>query len=119
MKKNIGSKGELYAAHYLQSKGYEIMIRNFYTKFGEIDIVAKKNNKISFVEVKTRTHDYFGSPEESISFIKMNRLKLTIKKFLLNKSIFREWQIDVIAIRLNSFEELVDLRHYKNVEFVK
>jgi putative endonuclease len=117
MRKKIGLKGELYAVHYLRSKGYEIVANNFYTRYGEIDIVAQKNNRFSFVEVKTRTSDYFGSPEEAISFIKIRRLKRTIMKFLLESPIYKQWQIDVIAIQLNSFEELVDLRHYKNVEF--
>lgn len=116
MNRMVGAKGEDYAAHYLHSKGYEIVVRNFHTRYGEIDIIARKKNELVFVEVKTRTKKAFGAPEESISFIKARRLRRTIAKFLLDKPVYVAWRIDVIAIKLNSFEELVDLRHYRNVE---
>lgn len=50
-----GKHGEELAAVYLQAQGYQIVFRNFYSKYGELDIVAKKNNLLVFVEVKTRT----------------------------------------------------------------
>lgn len=113
----IGKAGEAYASHYLRTKGYEILAVNLHTRYGELDIVSKKNGKISFVEVKTRTQNDFGAPEESFSKKKYIRMKKTISKFFENAVQYTPWQIDVIAVQMNSFEEVTDIRHYKNVEF--
>ncbi len=116
MPRKTGKTGEAYASHYLQAHGYKIIAVNFYSCYGEIDIIAKKNNKISFVEVKTRTQNKFGIPEESFSKRKYIRMKKTIAKFFEDTAVFSPWQIDMIAIEMNSFEQVKDIRHYKNVE---
>ena len=58
----IGKLGEKLAAQYLESKGYEILERNFYCRQGEIDIIAKEKTKIIFIEVKSRTSVKYGKP---------------------------------------------------------
>ena len=65
--KKIGMKGEDLAKKFLEQKGYEILETNFYCRFGEIDIIAKINNKIAFIEVKTRRQIRYGVPAESVT----------------------------------------------------
>lgn len=68
----IGKIGEKLAAEYLEKHGYEIITTNFYTKRGEIDIIARKDNEIVFVEVKTRSSDSFGKPVEAVTILNKN-----------------------------------------------
>jgi len=62
--KKIGDDGENMALGYLLDQGYTLMERNYRYSRGEIDLIVRKNNVIVFVEVKTRTGNYFGFPEE-------------------------------------------------------
>ncbi|MBQ8299368.1 MAG: YraN family protein [Clostridia bacterium] len=72
--KIIGKRGEKIAREYLEKMGYVIVETNFYCRFGEIDIIAKYNDQISFIEVKTRCQEVFGKPAESIDYLKRNRI---------------------------------------------
>ena len=72
--KDIGSFGEALARDYLISKGYKILNMNFRNKFGEIDIICKKNNLLIFCEIKIRYSNSFGSPIESITCYKQKQI---------------------------------------------
>ena len=63
--KELGNFGENYVSNYLKNLGFNIIDRNYHTKYGEIDIIASKDGKIHFVEVKTRKSLLFGTPEEA------------------------------------------------------
>ncbi|MBM7613640.1 YraN family protein [Alkaliphilus hydrothermalis] len=67
MKKQLGALGEAKSCAYLINEGYEILDRNYRTKFGEIDIVARKGDTVAFVEVKTRRSIGFGLPREAVN----------------------------------------------------
>ena len=82
-KKLLGKIGEDMAEAMLFSKGYTILDRNFRSYFGEIDIVCMKDEALYFVEVKTRTTDTFGAPEEAVDEMKQNRIRKTAEYFLL------------------------------------
>ena len=69
-KRQTGSFYEDRAAEYLESIGYDILCRNFYGKGGEIDIVAKDNETLVFVEVKYRSSVRYGFPEEAVTAFK-------------------------------------------------
>jgi len=71
----IGKSGEEEAINFLKRNKYKILNRNFKTKFGEIDIIAKKNGEIVFIEVKTRNTTLFGYPEEAIDKRKINHIQ--------------------------------------------
>lgn len=73
-KKTQGGLGESAAATYLQQNGYTVLERNWYSRYAEIDIVAIEDDTLVFVEVKTRTSDAHGSPEESITSFKIHSL---------------------------------------------
>ena len=103
--KHTGDKGETIAANFLQKRGFNIIERNWRYKHLEIDIIASLNNKLHFVEVKTRTTHKYGMPEESVSQTKMNRLKIAAEAYLL---LHLEWeliQFDVIAIMISKDTE--------------
>lgn len=114
MLKKTGKLGESYVIHYLISNGYAVLKQNYYTRYGEIDIIAKKSGKLFFIEVKTRKSLKFGSPAEAFTRYKAVRMRKSIfSYFRLNKNM--NWQADLITIKVNSFDEVNELRHYRNV----
>ena len=98
-RQTIGRWGEEVAAQFLQEKGYEILQRNVYTPYGELDIVARCGATIVFVEVKTRTSSSFGLPEISVSQRKIRHLLDSAQAFMqVYTGPEEKWRIDVIAI---------------------
>ena len=97
--RRFGIIGEKIAQDYLRNKGYEILEINFYTKKGEIDIIAKKDNCIIFVEVKTRTNLKFGTPAMAVNSTKKKHIKFASKIYLaLNQLKECEIRFDVIEV---------------------
>jgi len=93
----IGKWGEDTAADYLTQRGYEIIARNIRTPYGEIDIIAKQNDITIFVEVKTRTSNTMGLPEEAITSRKRQHMLAAADQYAAEHEI-DHWQIDVVAI---------------------
>ena len=93
----VGQWGEETAAAYLSGRGYEILARNKRTPHGEIDIIAKQGDIIIFVEVKTRTSNTMGLPEEAITPRKREHMLAAAGHYSAEHEI-DHWQIDVIAI---------------------
>lgn len=86
-KRQIGDIGEDIAVKYLLENSYEILDRNYLKPYGEIDIIALKNNTISFVEVKTRKDDSFAYASESVDFYKKQRIIRAAKSYIMEKDI--------------------------------
>jgi len=99
--KDKGNRGENIASEYLLKKGYTILHRNWRHKQREIDIIATQNNILHFIEVKTRSSNKFGLPEQSVNQYKMNALKKAAEAFLLQQTEWKQIQFDVIAITIN------------------
>lgn len=114
--KFIGNKGEDLAADWLIKNGYEIIHRNWRFKKTEVDIIASKQNILHFVEVKTRSHQKFGLPEESINSKKMEALKKAATAYLEQYTTWKNIQFDVIAITLNN-NVLIDFLLIEDVFF--
>ena len=116
-KQKIGQKGEDEACMFLEKHGYKILDRNYRKKWGEIDIVAKKDNIIHFIEVKTVTRITDHEPEENVHPWKRKRLGRAIQTYLLEKKVSdeTEWQIDIIAIFLDLKEEKDRIRITENI----
>jgi len=95
----VGSWGEDIAANYLKNLGYEVLVRNYHTRFGELDIVAKHEEQIVFVEVKTRSNTATGFPEDGMTPKKVQHLLEAANEYLdqLNGSSV-DWKIEVVAI---------------------
>ena len=69
------------AVEFLKLKGYRVLARNFRTRFGEIDVVAKDKSQIAFIEVKGRSHDCVILPKEAVDERKQKKLKLTAQQY--------------------------------------
>jgi putative endonuclease len=93
----IGKWGEDTAIEYLTQKGYEILARNVRTPYGEIDIIAKQTDVLIFIEVKTRTSNKMGLPEEAITPRKREHMLAAADHYAAEHEI-DHWQIDVVAI---------------------
>ncbi|MDI6591918.1 MAG: YraN family protein, partial [Patescibacteria group bacterium] len=127
--KQLGTFGEKIAENYLRKKGYQILDKNYSFRIpknfqkGEIDIIAKKSDIISFIEVKTlkTSRDWSSaiSPEEKVNFSKQRKLIKTAESWLMKKKIplNSKWQIDVISIKLNSDFKRAKIHHFKNIGF--
>lgn len=98
-RKSLGQEGEDEAADKLQELGYRILERNYRNKIGEIDILAKDKEVLCFVEVKTKTNDNFGLPEEMVDKRKQKKIIKTAEYYLQENELYDiDWRIDVVAV---------------------
>lgn len=115
----IGAIGEEIATDYLKKKGYQILARNFKTKWGELDIVTSHKKTIVFVEVKTLKINPYKksnfSPEDEITFHKAKQLQKMAQIYLSSKKLPLDiaQQIDIVAIEFNTLDDYV-IRHTEN-----
>lgn len=93
----VGKWGEETAVQFLAQRGYQIVGRNVRTPYGEIDVLAKKDDVFLFVEVKTRTSMTMGLPEDSITARKQEHMIACAEHYAAEYEI-DHWQIDVISI---------------------
>ena len=107
-----GDAAEERACRHLDRSGFTIVERNFRTRGGEIDIVARKGDVLVFVEVRSREDADFGTPEESITSAKRRRIVGAARQYLskVPPSSWREARFDVIAIEGSG--DASELRHY-------
>jgi putative endonuclease len=110
-----GKEGEEIAAAFLKAKGYEIIEMN--KRFGraEIDIIAKIGNEYVFVEVKTRSSDHYGFPEEAITKRKITLMGKAAEQFSIEKSDGLEIRFDLISLVLGN--EKHDIVHIEDAFF--
>lgn len=112
--KNFGAWGESAATEYLENKGYQVISRNLHTPYGEIDIVAENENKLMFIEVKTRSNKSYGNPEDSINPRKLEHMEASAQFYVQNCEYQGTWQIDVISILKRDSNQL-EIVHFENV----
>ena len=118
--RGIGNLGERIAENYLRKKKYQILDKNYIFRIpgspqkGEIDIVAKKEDIISFIEVKSIRGLSSIDPEEKVNFSKQRKLRISAESWLMKKKIplNSKWQIDVIAIKIG--DKKVEVSHFEN-----
>ena len=102
-RKALGEMGEGWAREYLERRGYCIREVNFRCREGEIDIVAEHEDCLVFVEVRTKTGARFGTPEESVTAAKQEKLvSLAMSYLQSHNDLPCGWRIDVVAIEVNS-----------------
>jgi putative endonuclease len=93
-----GTLGEQYAADFLVRNGYTILSRNYHTRYGEIDLVAAKDDILAFVEVKTRRASSWGSAAGAVTRQKQHKLILAAQQYQLDFPDDRVPRFDVVAI---------------------
>ena len=104
-----GKIGEIDACDYLKGKGYEILEQNFKNNIGEIDIICRKDDRMIFVEVKTRSTCKFGVGGFAVDETKMQKIRLVATSYLKKKKLFEcKMRFDVIEIVYNK------IRHIEN-----
>lgn len=115
--KRVGLIGENAAIAYLQDRGYSIIGRNIYTRWGELDIVAKKRNKISFAEVKTKIGLQKGKPYEAFNAVKLQHIKRAIEYYLLkNRLRDHKLSLDVISVVLNQNFSVTAIHFFEGLD---
>lgn len=116
LKQDLGKFGEELACRYLKEKGYKIIEQNYHARSGEIDIIAKFNDILVFIEVKTRTNLTFGQPEEAINYYKQQKLIKTAEYYLLkHHSLDQNYRIDFVAIEIDRQTKRAKIRHEESV----
>jgi len=114
-RQRLGQWGEQVASDYLAARGYTIPDRNFRTRHGEIDIVARREEVLIFVEIKTRSSSAYAFPEESVTRQKQLHLLSAAEDYLASHpQTSLTWQIDVIAIEGRPGIKL-SINHFENV----
>lgn len=110
-----GTKGEEIAAAYLEGLGWEILERNWRFSRAEIDIIAKEGKVLVFAEVKTRSSDYFGKPEEFVSARKESLMTDAAGVYM--EKIGHDWEIrfDIISVILKG--DQYRLEHFRDAFF--
>lgn len=116
-KQEIGQIGEDIATRFLVKHGFEVILRNYRKKYGEIDIICRKEGKIHFVEVKTVSQAYVSHgtndqhrPEDNIHEAKLKRIGRTIEAYLFEYDFENEWQFDAITVELNKNDKTARIR---------
>lgn len=133
-KQKIGEIGENIAVKHLAKHKYKILDRNYRKKWGEIDIIAKKNKVLYFIEVKSvscetwkynqidvsretsLSYDY--QPEENVHPWKLKRLSRAIQTYLIEKKVSdeTEWQVDVMAVFIDFSRKKAKIRTTEDIK---
>ncbi|MDE0041346.1 MAG: YraN family protein [Candidatus Poribacteria bacterium] len=118
--KEIARIGERLAAEYLKEQGYQILEHNYRLRTGEIDLIAKEDERIVFVEVKTRRTLKFGVPQAAVTLTKQKQIsKLALSYLQTHDMLDVPCRFDVVAIFLSSKSTPAKLEHIQNAfEFV-
>jgi putative endonuclease len=112
----IGRLGETLAGAFLKNKGYIILEKNWRTPYGEIDLVARYNEAIVFVEVKTRSSRSLGPPEISITPRKAEHMHHAAEYYIQqHPEMQTDWRIDLVTILLLPHNAPATIDHFENV----
>lgn len=115
----IGKLGEDLASRFLEDNGCKIIGRNFNTRYGEIDLIARSGERSSageilFCEVKTRSSNQYGYPEQAVDAKKISHLLQAVKLYLKINHISDFWRLDIISIELSSNSQ-PEIKWFKDI----
>ncbi|MFH2096142.1 MAG: YraN family protein [Bacteroidota bacterium] len=112
MKNKLGTFGEQLAVEFLMNKGYKIIKTNWRFIHKEIDIIAEKDGLLVFVEVKSRSDDFYENPQDAVSVKKQRFLLEAAEAYIEKYDIHQEARFDIIAIIRK--ENTVNLEHIED-----
>jgi putative endonuclease len=104
----IGKKGEQLAAEFLIKQGFEIVVRNYRYKHAEIDLIIKRDDWLIFVEVKARSSNDFGEPEEFVDARKVNKIFEAAEEYIYSTDWHGHIRFDIVSVKLGK-EPVVEL----------
>jgi len=114
-RRNVGILGEKLARDFLKKRGYRILESNYRCPEGEIDIVTRHKDSLVFVEVRTKRSLEFGSPEESITPMKMEKLRAVAARYQqTHENLPALWRIDVVAVEMDQKDKLLRIELIEN-----
>ena len=97
----LGANGEEVAAAFLASRGWSVVARNYRVREGEIDLIARRDDVLAFVEVKTRRSRKFGTPAEAVTYRKQTRIRTLPRRYLQDSGAHaRILRFDVIEVEM-------------------
>jgi putative endonuclease len=101
-KRSFGKAGERYAAEFLKNNNYKILEKNYrYGRMGEIDIIARENEYICFIEVKSRSNTFFGLPCEAVAVRKQRKIRNLAYIYLKENNLTNEnVRFDIVEVIL-------------------
>ena len=112
----LGKQGEKLAVEFLQKNGYEILETNWTFQKAEVDVIAKKEDVLAVVEVKTRSSVDFGLPQDFVKPKKIQLLVKAVNEYVISNDLDVSVRFDIIAIQKNGndfiFEHLEDAFHH-------
>lgn len=103
---DTGQLGERLAANFLEKKGFEIVERNYRCGRAEIDLIARRENWLLFVEVKTRASTRYGHPEEFVDTGKMSRLYFAAEQYIYRINWQGHVRFDIVSVKLGRETEI-------------
>lgn len=99
---SLGTRGETVACSFLRDHGYEVVEKNYKCKIGEIDLIARRNGRLAFIEVKTRSSAHRGMPQEAVDLKKQEKIFKVAAWYLKEKKMGSvQLAFDVVAILWN------------------
>ncbi|MFW5635098.1 MAG: YraN family protein [Thermodesulfobacteriota bacterium] len=108
----FGQTSEAIAADYLQRNGYKILVRNYRTKLGEIDLIARDGDTLAFIEVKARRSARYGNPKYAVNRWKQKKISMAALTYLKStKQMNVRARFDVLAI--------LSTKHPPQIELIK
>lgn len=110
-----GKLGEEIAKEFLKNKGYKIIEQNYKTKYGEIDLVCRKGGELVITEVRTKTGEDFGTPEESLNKKKVKKVWLNALAYVGKNNWKGNYRVDAVCIVLKREGGVERMEHYENI----
>jgi putative endonuclease len=104
-----GTKGEQLAADFLVSKGFRVVCRNYRFGKSEIDLIVRRGDWLIFVEVKTRSSDEYGDPEQFVDRKKSRKVFQAAEHYIFSTDWQGHVRFDIVAVKLNDPPEIVQL----------
>jgi len=111
----VGKRGEKEAEVYIKEKGYSVLEKNYKNKYGEIDLVAQKDGELIFIEVRSKTENDFGMPEETVKEKKRKKLRQNATAYTTFKNYEGPYRIDLICLVFSKDESILRITHHKNI----